>query len=136
MVHQNTDHCIWNCLESVRGAPYELTILCEYKSYNYIFLHCCYQLYILQPCPINFDPVTIPPVDNYTVTVINNSAMNMISVLSENITIDTCDYTTPVSEDNIPGVYTVEMSVNNIIGSTKTTSDPFSEFIIIANIML
>ena len=25
MAHQSTDHCVWNCLESVRGAPYELS---------------------------------------------------------------------------------------------------------------
>ena len=25
MVHQSTDHCVWNWLESVRGAPYELS---------------------------------------------------------------------------------------------------------------
>ena len=25
MAHQNTDHCVWNCLESVRGVPYELS---------------------------------------------------------------------------------------------------------------
>ena len=24
MAHQNTDHCVWNCLESIRGMPYEL----------------------------------------------------------------------------------------------------------------
>ena len=93
-------------------------------------------MYILQPCPIITDPVTTPPVDNYTVTVFNNSAINMISVLSEDILPDTCDgYTTAtLSEDNM---YTVEMSVNNIIGSSeKTTSDPFSKFIKIANIML
>ena len=104
------------------------------NMYNYTLVHCCYQLYILQPCHIIIDPVTTPPADNYTVTVINNSVINIISVLSENISTDTCDYTVPVSED---GSYTVEMSVNNIIGSSeKTTSDPFSKFIIISNIML
>ena len=25
MTHQSTDHCVWNCLESVKGAPYELS---------------------------------------------------------------------------------------------------------------
>ena len=25
MAHQSTDQCVWNCLESVRGAPYELS---------------------------------------------------------------------------------------------------------------
>ena len=60
--------------------------------------------------------------------------MNIISVLSEDILPDTCDYNILASEDNI---YTVEMSVNNIIGSSeKRTSDPFSKFTIIANIML
>ena len=88
----------------------------------------------LQPCPIIIDPVTTPPVDNYTITVINNSAINIISVLSEDISADTCDYNVPVSEDSI---YTVEMSVNIIIGSSKKrTSDPFSKLTIIANIML
>ena len=56
-----------------------------------------------------------------------------MGLLSVDITPDTCDYNTPVSEDNI---YTVEMSVNNIIGGTKTTADPFSKFIIVDNIML
>ena len=61
--------------------------------------------------------------------------MNIISVLSEDILPATCDgYTAPVSEDNI---YTVEMSVNNIIGSSeKRTSDPFSKLTIMASIML
>ena len=99
-----------------------------YVSINCIIIcNGCYQLYILQPCPIMIDLVTTPPVDNYTVTVINNSAINIISILSE----DTCDYNIPVSEDNI---YTVEMSVNNIIGSSEKTT--FSKFIIIANIIL
>ena len=89
-------------------------------------------MYILQPCPITIDPVTTPPVDNYTVTVFTNSAINMISFLSKDI-LPTCDYDILVSEDNI---YTVEMSVNNIIGSSeKRTSDPFSK-LIIANIIL
>ena len=56
-----------------------------------------------------------------------------MGLLSVDIPIDTCDYTTSVSEDNI---YTVEVSVNNIIGSTKTTADTFSKFIIVDNIML
>ena len=25
MAHQSTDHCVWNCLESVRGVPYKLS---------------------------------------------------------------------------------------------------------------
>ena len=90
--------------------------------YNYIILHCCYSLYILQPCPVIIDPVTTPPVDYLLLYLINNSVIYTISVLSPDI----CkDYTIPVSEDNM---YTVEMSVNNIIGSSeKTTSDPFSK---------
>ena len=76
-----------------------------------------------QPCPIVItDTDNTPPVDNYTV-----------EISPVNITTDTCDYNTSVSEDNI---YTVEMSVNNIIGSTKTTADPFSKFTIVDNIML
>ena len=72
-----------------------------------------------QPCPIVItDTDNTPPVDNYTV--------NIMGLLSENITTDTCDYNIPVSEDDI---YTVEMSVNNIIGSTKPTADPFSKFL-------
>ena len=63
-----------------------------------------------------------PPVDNYTVTV------NTTDPFSVDVSPDTCDYTIQVSEDNI---YTVEMSVNNIIGSTKTTAPPFSKFIIV-----
>ena len=60
--------------------------------------------------------------------------MEITDLSPVNITTDTCDYTVPVSEGES---YTVEMSVNNIIGSSeKTTADPFSEFIIIANIML
>ena len=54
-----------------------------------------------------------------------------MDLLSADITPGTCDYNIPVSEDNI---YTVEMSVNNIIGSTKTTADPFSKFIIICEL--
>ena len=57
----------------------------------------------------------------------------MISVLSEDILPDACDYSIPVSYDNI---YTVEMSVNNDVGSTNTTADPFSKFIIITNIII
>ena len=76
-------------------------------------------LFILQPCPIVItDTDNTPPVDNYTV--------NIMGLLSVDVPVGTCDYTIPVSEDNI---YTVEMSVNNIIGSTKTTADPFSKFI-------
>ena len=86
-----------------------------------------YTTLLSQPCPIvitNTD--TTPPIDNYTMEITDLSPVN--------ITTDTCDYTIPVSEDNI---YTVEMSVNNMIGSSeKTSSDPFSKFIIIANIML
>ena len=79
-----------------------------------------------QPCPIVItDTDNTPPVDNYTVTI--------MGLLSENITTDTCDYNISLSEDNI---YTVEMSVNNIIGSTKPTADPFSKFIIICEIRL
>ena len=90
-----------------------------YNNYNYTLV------YILQPCPIIIDPVTTPDVDNYTVTVINNSAINMTSILSEDILLDTCDYNILVSEGES---YTVEMSVNNIIGSSeKRTSDPFSK---------
>ena len=41
MAHQSTDHCVWNCLESVRGVPYELssntdTNVHEYTEYIYI----------------------------------------------------------------------------------------------------
>ena len=76
-----------------------------------------------QPCPISItDTDNTPPVDNYTV--------NIMGLLSVDITPDTCDYTIPVSEDNI---YTVEMSINNIIGRNITTADPFSKFTIIAN---
>ena len=84
-------------------------------------------LFILQPCPIVItDTDNTPPVDNYTV--------NIMGLLSENITPDTCDYNIPVSEDNI---YTIEMSVNNISGSSeKTTSDPFSKFTMVDNILL
>ena len=72
-----------------------------------------------QPCPIPItDTDNTPPVDNYT--------LNIMGLLSVDITPGTCDYTIPVSEDNI---YTVEMSVNNIIGSNKTTAPPFSKFI-------
>ena len=49
-----------------------------------------------------------------------------MGLLSVDVPIDTCVYNASVNEDNI---YTVEMSVNNIIGSTKTTADPFSKFI-------
>ena len=51
-----------------------------------------------------------------------------MDLLSVDVPIDTCVYNTPVNEDYI---YTVEVSVSNIIGSTKTTADPFSKFIIV-----
>ena len=71
-----------------------------------------------QPCPIVItDTDNTPPVDNYTV--------NIMGLLSVDITPGTCNYTIPVSEDES---YTVEMSVNNIIGSNITTTDPFSKF--------
>ena len=80
--------------------------------------------YYTQPCPIVItDTDNTPPVDNYTV--------NIMGLLSVDITLDTCDYTIPVSENN---TYTVEMSVNNIIGSNKTTAPPFSKFITICEI--
>ena len=83
-------------------------------------------LFILQPCPIVItDTDNTPPVDNYTV--------NIMGLLSENITTDTCDHNISLSEDNI---YTVEISVNNIIGSTKITADPFSKFTMVDNILL
>ena len=53
-----------------------------------------------------------------------------MDLLSEDITPGTCNYTIPVSEDNI---YTVEMSVNNIIGRNITTAPPFSKFIQFVN---
>ena len=53
-----------------------------------------------------------------------------MGLLLMNITPHTCDYNIPVSEDNI---YTVEMSVNNFIGSNKTTAPPFSKFIQFVN---
>ena len=49
-----------------------------------------------------------------------------MGLLSVDVPIDTCNYTIPVDENN---TYTVEMSVNNIIGSNKTTAPPFSKFI-------
>ena len=79
-----------------------------------------------QPCPIVItDTDNTPPVDNYTV--------NITGLLLMNITRDTCDYNIPVSEDNI---YTVEMSVNNIIGRNITTAPPFSKFITICELRL
>ena len=56
-----------------------------------------------------------------------------MGLLSEDITPGTCNYTIPVSEDDI---YTVEMSVNNIIGRNITTALPFSKFIIICELRL
>ena len=83
-------------------------------------------IHYTQPCPIVItDTDNTPPVDNYTVTIMD--------LLSADITPGTCDYTIPVDEDNI---YTVEMSVNNIIGSNKTTAPPFSKFITICEIRL
>ena len=85
-----------------------------------MFIHCT------QPCPISItDTDNTPPVDNYT--------PNIMGLLLMHITPDTCDYNIPVNEDNI---YTVEMSVNNFIGSNKTTAPPFSKFITICEIGL
>ena len=90
---------------------------CTYFPYNYRYITNTI-IFHSQPCPIVItDTDNTPPVDNYTVTI--------VGLLSVDITTDTCNYTMPVSEDNI---YTVEMSVNNVIGSTKTTADPFSKF--------
>ena len=51
--------------------------------------------------------------------------MNITSLLPEDVPPGTCDYSVLVNEDDI---YTVVMSVNNIIGSSKkTTSNPFSK---------
>ena len=97
---------------SINGCSHVLLIC---ASFNNEYYSCNYS----QPCPIVItDTDNTPPVDNYTV--------NIMGLLSVDITTDTCDYTIPVDEGNI---YTVEMSVNNIIGSTKTTADPFSKFI-------
>ena len=83
-------------------------------------------LFILQPCPIVItDTDTTPSVDNYTV--------NIMGLLLMNITTNTCVYNTSVTEDY---TYTVEMSVNNIIGSTNTTAPPFSKFTIVDDILL
>ena len=49
-----------------------------------------------------------------------------MGLLLVDVPVGTCDYTIPVSEGES---YTFEISVNNIIGSTKTTADPFSKFI-------
>ena len=73
-----------------------------------------------QPCPIVItDTDNTPPVDNYTV--------NITDLLSVDITPGTCNYIIPVSEDE-SYTRTVEMSVNNIIGSNITTAPPFSKF--------
>ena len=39
MVHQSTDHCVWNCLESVRGAPYELSSNTDYDDSIGLTIH-------------------------------------------------------------------------------------------------
>ena len=56
-----------------------------------------------------------------------------MGLLLTNITTDTCDYNIPVSEDNI---YTVEMSVNNIVRKIKTTALSFSKFITICELKI
>ena len=82
--------------------------------------------YYTQPCPIVItDTDNTPPVNNYTV--------NIMGLLSANVPVGTCDYTIPVSEGES---YTVEISVNNIIGSNKTTAPPFSKFITICELRL
>ena len=93
-----------------------ICIMCMY-NHNVLFYH------YTQPCPIVItDTDNTPPVDNYTV--------NIVGLLSVDVFVGTCDYTTPVSEGNI---YTVEMSVNNVIGSNKTTA---GQFITISEIRL
>ena len=78
-------------------------------NHNVLFYH------YSQPCPIVITDINnTPPVDNYTVTI--------VGLLSVDVPTDTCVYNTSVNEDNI---YTVEMSVNNVIGSTKTTAGKF-----------
>ena len=48
--------------DTVLDIEYDVSI----NTCNYMILHC---LYILQPCPIAIDPVTTPPVDNYTLLI-------------------------------------------------------------------
>ena len=61
----------------------------------------------------------------------HNYTVNIMGLLLMNITPDTCNYTTPVSEDYI---YTVEMSNN--IRKIKTTAPSFSKFITICELKI
>ena len=46
MAHQSTDHCVWNCLESVSGMPYELSSNTD-PEHKYILDACrCIYMYM------------------------------------------------------------------------------------------
>ena len=110
----------WSYSYALFNEIHKIIIIYVYPLVFIIIIH------YTQPCPIVItDTDNTPPVDNYTV--------NNMGLLLTNITPDTCDYNIQVSEDNI---YTVEMSVNNFIGSNKTTAPPFSKFITICEIRL
>ena len=82
----------------------------------------------LQPCPIITDPITTPPIDNYTVNIIKYG--NTYS--TEDIDSSTCNYTIEVNEDAYdPVTYNVEVFANNIIGSSNKIDVDFGKYIVL-----
>ena len=83
-----------------------------------------YYISYLQPCPIVADPITTPPIDNYTVNIIKSG--NTYS--TEDIDTSICYYTKEVNEDD---TYNVEVFANNIIGNSNRRKVDFGEFIVL-----
>ena len=93
-------------------------------KYNYIHSQFSYSVSYLQPCPIITDPITTPPIDNYTVNIIESG--NTYS--TEDIDSSTCNYTIEVDEDDI---YNIEVFANNIVGSSNKRKVDFGEYIVL-----
>ena len=80
--------------------------------------------HFIQPCPIITDPITTPPIDNYTVNIIESGN----TYFTEDVDSNTCYYTIEVNEDD---TYNVEVFANNIIGSSNKIDVDFGEFIVL-----
>ena len=80
--------------------------------------------HLIQPCPIITDPITTPPIDNYTVNIIESG--NTFS--TEDINSSICNYTMEVDEDD---TYNVKVFANNIIGSSNKIDVDFGEFMVL-----
>ena len=82
--------------------------------------------HFLQPCPIIADPITTPPIDNYTVNIIESG--NTYS--TEDIDNIICNYTSIEVNEN--DTYNVELFANNIVGNSTKKKVDFGEYIILS----